>query len=174
MHRLFVAIRPPDAVRDVLLRTMGGISGARWQADDQLHLTLRFVGEVDRHAALDIAAALATVHHPAFDLTVTGTGSFDARGRPNAVWAGVAPHGPMTVLHNKVDQALVRVGVAPDTRAFHPHITLARLGRSAGPVAGFIAATRIEAGFTVDSFTLFESVLTRDGADYRAVEHYRL
>jgi len=51
MHRLFVAIRPPAAIRAILLGAMGGISGARWQSEDQLHLTLRFIGEVDRHRA---------------------------------------------------------------------------------------------------------------------------
>src|SRR3546814_10503522 len=61
MHRLFVAIRPPAAIRKALLSIMGGVEGARWQSDDQLHLTLRFIGEVDRHRADDIAAALATV-----------------------------------------------------------------------------------------------------------------
>lgn len=174
MHRLFVAIRPPDAVRDALLAAMGGISGARWQHDDQLHLTLRFIGEVDRHVAQDVAAALAGVRHPPFALALSGTGAFDSHGRPNAVWAGVAPAAAAATLHHKVDQALVRAGIARDTRAFHPHITLARLGRSAGPVLGFLAAAPPEAAFTVAGFTLFESVLTRDGADYRAVEDYRL
>src|SRR3546814_1235738 len=55
MHRLFVAIRPPSAIRKALLSIMGGVEGARWQSDDQLHLTLRFIGEVDRHRADDIA-----------------------------------------------------------------------------------------------------------------------
>ena len=57
MHRLFVALRPPVPVRDHLLDLMHGVEGARWQSDDQLHLTLRFIGEVDRHQASDIAAA---------------------------------------------------------------------------------------------------------------------
>jgi len=61
MHRLFVAIRPPDRIRDLLLGAMGGISGARWQQDEQLHLTLRFLGEVDRHQARDVHAALGRV-----------------------------------------------------------------------------------------------------------------
>ena len=58
MRRLFVAIRPPAPIRALLLDAMGGIGGARWQSDDQLHLTLRFIGEVDRHLAGDIHAAL--------------------------------------------------------------------------------------------------------------------
>ena len=118
MHRLFVAIRPPAAVRSVLLEAMGGISGARWQRDDQLHLTLRFIGEVDRHLAGDIHAALGAVHQPTFEIALNGIGHFERRGWPDAVWAGITPHDPLHALHKKVDAALSRVGVAPDQRAF--------------------------------------------------------
>lgn len=176
MLRLFVAIRPPVAIRARLLAAMGGISGARWQSEDQLHLTLRFIGEVDRHRAGDIHAALGGIHQPPFEIALRGIGHFDRRGWPDAVWAGVAPHEPLKALHNKVDAALTRVGVPPDQRAFLPHITLARLKRSSGPVGNLLE----EAGglgsplFTVDHFALFESVLTPDGAVYSILERYPL
>jgi len=173
MHRLFVAIEPPVAVRDRLLGSMGGVSGARWQRDDQLHLTLRFVGEVDRHRAQDIAAVLGSVAVTPFELALAGTGSFDRRGRVDSLWVGVTPFEAVHALHNKVNQALRRVGVAPDGRAFLPHITLARFGRSSGPVGGFAAATLGGTTFVVDGFALYESTLTSDGADYRIVERYR-
>jgi 2'-5' RNA ligase len=176
MHRLFVAIRPPEPIRNLLLRVMGGISGARWQSDDQLHLTLRFVGEVDRHVGDDLVAALGAIHHPPFEIAVNGLGTFERRGQAETVWAGVTPHEPLRVLHNKVDQAIARVGVAPDQRAYLPHITLARLKRSSGPVGALLE----EAGgfrsppFRVDDFALFESKLTPEGAVYSAIESYRL
>jgi 2'-5' RNA ligase len=176
MHRLFVAIRPPASIRQFLLAAMGGISGARWQSDDQLHLTLRFIGEADRHLAGDIHAALGGVHHPRFDLSLSGLGAFDGRGYPDAVWAGVSPHEQVKALHRKVDAALLRVGVPPDERAFLPHITIARLNRSAGPIgnlmeeAGGLASPR----FTVDGFVLFESDLTNEAAVYSAMERYKL
>jgi 2'-5' RNA ligase len=176
MHRLFVAIRPPAAIRAVLLGAMGGISGARWQSEDQLHLTLRFVGEVDRHLAGDIHAALGAVHHPGFEIGLNGIGAFDRRGWPDAVWAGVSPHEPLKALHKKVDAALTRVGVAPDQRAFLPHITLARLKRSSGTVGNLLqdAGGLTSPPFRVDHFGLFESMLTPDGAVYSLVERYRL
>ena len=65
MVRLFVALRPPPAIRDMLADAMDGVPQARWQDDEQLHLTLRFIGEVDRPVAEDIAAALGQVHAPA-------------------------------------------------------------------------------------------------------------
>jgi 2'-5' RNA ligase len=176
MHRLFVAIRPPLPIRDRLRGAMGGISGARWQSDDQLHLTLRFIGEVDRHRAGDVHAALGGIHHPPFEIALSGVGAFERRGAPGAVWAGVTPHEPLKALHNKVDAALARVGVAPDERAYLPHITLARLKRSSGPVGAFLeqAGDVASSPFMVDSFALFESDLTEEAAVYSIVERYRL
>jgi len=176
MHRLFVAIRPPGPIRGLLLGTMGGISGARWQNDDQIHLTLRFIGEVDRHQAGDIHAALGGIHHPRFEIALSGLGTFDRRGQPETVWAGVAPHDRLRTLHKKVDQAIARVGIAPEQRAYTPHITLARLKRSSGSVRNLLE----QSGglnsplFAVDGFALYESKLTPEGAVYSAVERYPL
>lgn len=176
MHRLFVAIRPPHGIRDLLLSVMGGISGARWQSDEQIHLTLRFIGEVDRHLAGDVHAALGGIHHPAFEIAVNGIGTFDRRGQPETVWAGVTPLEPLKALHKKVDQALARVGVEPDQRAYLPHITLARLKRSSGPVRNLIERSGGLAGppFLVDHFALFESQITPEGAVYTEIERYSL
>jgi 2'-5' RNA ligase len=176
MLRLFVAIRPPIAIRERLLAAMGGVAGARWQSDDQLHLTLRFIGEVDRHAARDVDAALAAVHHPRFEIAVAGIGAFDRRGEPVALWAAVAPIEPLKILHNKIDQAIVRAGLEPERRAFTPHITLARLPRGAGPVKGLLETSGGLASppFTVDAFSLFESRPTPEGAVYTRLERYSL
>jgi 2'-5' RNA ligase len=176
MHRLFVAIRPPDPVRDFLTGLMGGVAGARWLDDDQLHLTLRFIGEVDRHVADDVHAALGSIHQRPFELAIAGVGMFDRRGIPHALWAGVKPPEPVHALHGKVDQALVRTGLAPERRAYHPHITLARFGRGVVNLHDFLAANGGAAGepFTVSSFGLYESVLTPDGAVYSQVERYPL
>ena len=165
--RLFVAVRPPAAVRDALLDCMGGVAAARWQDDDQLHLTLRFIGEVDRHGADAIAAALGDIRHPAIAARLGPFGHFATRGRPSALWIGVEPVAALTTLHHKVDAALVRAGVEPDARAFVPHITLARLGRDAGPLGTFIARCPPAGAFAVSAVTLFESVLTRAAAVYR-------
>lgn len=176
MHRLFVAIRPPRAVRARLLGIMGGVRGARWQSDDQLHLTLRFIGEVDRHQAEDLVAALGAIHSPRFDIALSGVGSFDRRGQAEALWAGVVPHEPLKALHNKVDQAAARIGIEPDRRVYLPHITLARLNRSSGPIDRLleIAGHVSSPPFTVDSFGLYESQLGQEGSVYSVVERYRL
>lgn len=163
-------------MRAQLLAAMGGISGARWQSDDQLHLTLRFIGEVDPRRAEDVDAALRTVRHPTIEIRPNGVGSFEKRERPNAVWAGIAPQPPLAALHKKIDQALVRAGLEPEHRAYLPHITLARLGASAGPIGGFLEQASGLSGdpVLIESFALFESDLTAEAAVYSIIERYPL
>jgi 2'-5' RNA ligase len=176
MHRLFVGLRPPPAIRAQLLDAMGGVTGARWQDDLQLHLTLRFIGEVERPQAEDIAIALSNVRAQAIEIALAGVGQFDSRGRPNALWAGVRPHDALAGLHKKVDQALVRCGLVPERRAYLPHITLARMNAAAGPTDRFLES---HAGlssplFALDHFQLFESTLGSEGALYEVIERYPL
>lgn len=176
MHRLFVGVRPPLAIRARLLALMGGIPGARWQADDQLHVTLRFIGEIERPVAEDVAAALGTVRAAPVTVALSGVGQFDNRGRPHAVWAGVAPQAGLAALHKKVDQALVRCGLPPEGRAYLPHITVARMNAPGGAADRFLET---HAGLTSDPFVLdhlllFESSLGRDRASYEAVGRYPL
>ena len=120
MHRLFVALRPPPAIRAQLAALMGGVPGARWQDDEQLHLTLRFIGEVERPLAEDVVAALGQVHAPAIAVSLSGVGQFVKRGRADALWAGVAPHDALAALHRKIDAALVRIGLPPEFAGVAP------------------------------------------------------
>nr|WP_246623338.1 RNA 2',3'-cyclic phosphodiesterase [Sphingomonas colocasiae] len=173
---MFVAIRPPATIRALLLGSMGGVPGARWQDDDQLHLTLRFIGEVDRHVAADVAAALGSVRHPPFELSLSEIGTFDRKGRIDTLWAGVRPHDDVEALHRKVDQAVVRAGLPPEGRAFQPHITLARFTRGAGDLSGFVSAHGGTSSqpFAVAHFGLYESTLGSEGARYELIERYAL
>ena len=175
MHRLFVAIRPPRSILDQLLDMMEGIPNARWQSEDQLHLTVRFIGEVERPQAEDIAAALGSTHHPPFDICLSGVGNFERRGK-GALWAGLAPPEPLKTLHKKIDQACLRAGVAPDTRAYHEHITLARTGRQTGPLDPFLErwAGLASPAFPVEDIRLYESRLGSEGASYTLVARYPL
>ncbi len=178
MIRLFAALRPPPAIRAQLAATMAGVIGARWQDDEQLHLTLRFIGEVERPLAEDIAAALGTVHAAAPSVALDGVGRFERRGATTALWAGVTPHDALAALHRKVDQACVRAGLAPEGRAYLPHLTLARLARGAAgaDADAWIAAHAGLAStpFAMPHLLLYESILTRDGARYEPVMRWPL
>lgn len=175
-HRLFVALRPPTAVRAGLLGLMGGVAGARWQSDAQLHCTLRFVGEVDRHQAEDVAAVLGHVRHGAMSLSLAGSGTFERNGRIDTLWIGVQPRDQLKALHDRIDRALSQVGIAPDNRAFLPHVTLARFPRGAAPSPDVASrfAPPIAASFTVAGFELYESHLGSEGPSYETVARYAL
>ncbi|GGI69926.1 RNA 2',3'-cyclic phosphodiesterase [Polymorphobacter multimanifer] len=172
MHRLFVALELPPLVRDALLAVHGGVAGARWQRDDQLHLTLRFIGEVDRHQAQDVSAALGSVNIQRFALSLGLPGTFDRRGRIDTLWVGVTPQSEVGALAKRVDSGLLRIGLPPETRAFGPHMTVARFSRIAGPLAGFPAAPLSATPWDVTGFALWESRLGHDGADYAVIERY--
>ena len=176
MHRLFVAIRPPEAIRDLLIDAMDDSPDFRWQQDEQLHLTLRFIGEVDRPVAEDLAAALAHVQPGKFELRIAGVGRFEQRSS-GALWAGVEPTAPVAALAAKVERVCQAVGLDPERRAFHPHITLARWrGRRSYETVAYLqrhAGLGSEA-FTVDGFSLFESHLSRHGAHYDEVASFPL
>jgi 2'-5' RNA ligase len=179
MHRLFVALRPPRDVRAALLAVAGGVPGARWQEDEQLHVTTRFIGAVDARTAEDVAAALAGVAAPAPIVRIAGTGRFERKGRTDALWARPVPAEPLAALHAKVDRALARAGIAPEGRRYLPHVTLARFSRGAGDeaaVARWLAETAAlaTAPFPLTHLILFESHLGHAGARYEAIMRWPL
>lgn len=175
MHRLFVALRPPAEIREKLLDLMGGVAGARWQSDEQLHVTLRFIGEVDRRSAEDVALALSRVRASEVEMALSGAGSFDKRSVIHTIWAGVTPRDVHLSLHRKIDHHLVQVGLGAEARAYQPHITLAR-GRMGDDALGFVAALSglSSPAFRCTTFGLYESTLGRDGPSYTLIERYPL
>ena len=176
MHRLFVALRPPTAMRrDCLDAIAGGPPGWAWQREEQLHVTLRFVGEVERPVADDIAAALSSIRASEVELGLRGVGFFD-QGRQGVLFARAGPREPLEALHKKVDRALTTVGLQPERRAFLPHITLARAPAPAADPTGWLEAHAALSAppEPVGEFILYESHLGRDGPHYEAVAEYRL
>ena len=176
MNRLFLAIRPPENIRDLLVDAMDDSPALRWVGDEQLHLTLRFIGEVERPVANDIAANLDRLRSPAFELRLSGVGKFERRNG-GALWAGVAPKEPVAALAAKVERALQQAGLEPEKRSFTPHITLARWNRrNAEAVEAFLRRNGDlhSEQFAVDRFILFESKLSRHGAHYEEVAAFGL
>ena len=175
-HRLFVGIRPPAAIRDALIDLMEGVEAARWQDEDQLHLTLRYIGEVDTHLADELAERLRAAQGDRFALTIEGTGVFERKGRVHALWAGIAPDAGLARLRQRIERICEVCGIEPDHRKYHPHITLARINRAAGPLAPFLsrtAALRL-GSWVVEDYLLYESHLHPDGSLYEPVMRYPL
>ena len=176
MHRLFVALRLPADLRTACLAAMDdGPPGWAWQEEEQLHLTLRYIGEVDRPVAEDIATALGSLSAPAVNVALAGVGWFD-QGVRGALFARVAPREPLAMLHAKLDRLLMRIGLPAEGRAFLPHITLARRRPGAVDPSGWIErrAALASPGSAIDHVTLFESELGRAGPTYSAIARYPL
>ena len=179
MIRLFIALRPPPPIRMRLLAAMGDVGAARWQDDAQLHVTLRFIGAVERPVAEDVAAALASVRADAPIVALAGVGRFAHRGRTDTLWASLAPVDALRALHRKVDHACVRAGLEPERRAYVPHVTLARLPRAAGAEMEVERWLATQGGLASEPFALphlvlYESILGRDGAVYEPVMRWPL
>ncbi|HHX66174.1 MAG TPA: RNA 2',3'-cyclic phosphodiesterase [Chloroflexi bacterium] len=141
--RIFVAIELPSTVLDALeemqsrLRHGKGGRAGRWVARDNIHLTLKFLGDIPEEALNGIFAAVqqACAGHAPFEIHTTGPGCFPNTRRPRVIWAGVREGtGRLTALQRDIDRALARLGHAPDDRAFRPHLTLARIQRNAARI----------------------------------------
>ena len=174
--RLFTALAIPDGIASGLLLMQAGVPGARWSKREQLHLTLRFIGEVDGRDAAAIDDTLAAVAAPGFMLTLKGTGSFGGKN-PRDLWTGVEPNEALLHLNRKIESALQRIGLEPEARKFTPHVTLARLKAAPrGAVMDYLADHALYASppFAVTSFALYSSKLTSDGSIYRIEREYAL
>lgn len=177
MIRLFVGIELPSELRLRLSLLCGGVPGAKWVDPGNLHLTLRFVGEVDEGTASDIDEALAQIRAPRFSLALAGIGHFGNGDMPRSLWVGVEKNPALLHLHDKIETALMRLGLEPETRRYTPHVTLARLKRVAvPPLQEFLrnhALFRAEP-FAVERFSLIASYPTKSGSIYEDQADYEL
>lgn len=174
MMRLFVGIELPEEVRSTLTSLMGGVDGARWQTADQLHLTLRFIGNVPEDTARDIDLALGHIRVDPIDVRIKGVGVFGTDRKPRALWAGVAPEAPLGQLHQRIESALVRSGLPPEPRKFKAHVTLARFKNRPARLERFLSLNGgLESPpWVAQDFTLFRSYLASSGAIYEPLAQY--
>jgi 2'-5' RNA ligase len=171
MPRLFTGIEIPEAIRLRLSLIRAPLDGAKWIEPEDMHITLRFVGDIDGRTADDFADALAEVRARPFSLSVQGAGAFGGR-EPRVLWAGIAAEPELDALYRGHERAARAAGLEPDPRDFKPHVTLARLRRTRPQaVARFLeenGALRTEP-FTVTRFVLLSARPGSGGGPY-AVE----
>jgi 2'-5' RNA ligase len=165
--RLFVALELPLPTRERLAELDPEIRGVRWVATEQIHLTMSFMGDVPSEAEDRIRDALAKVRVGSFFLPLAGVGAFGGE-RPTVVWAGVGKgHPHLFALHKRIQDEVLRAGLEPDLRAFHPHVTLGRARNvSRNDLKAFLRKYE-QAEFDlvhVTGFALFSSVLAQEGA----------
>ncbi len=138
MPRLFTAIEIPDEIGEELHRLHLPLPGARWVKQESYHITLRFVGDINNAQAREFVANLAMIEPDGFELRLSGLGVFGGDD-PHAIWAAVEPQPKLEELARAHEKAARNAGLAPETRAFRPHVTLARLKNSnAAAVARFL------------------------------------
>jgi len=177
MPRLFVAVDLPAPVKERLTRLCTGLPGARWTPPEQMHLTLRFIGEVNSEQAGVVREALHEVRCEPFSLQLEGTGFFPPRGGPRVVWAGIRPSEPLVMLRNRVETVLTATGLKPEGLKFAPHVTLARLRNTpAKRVASYLAHNGLflSEKFPVNEFQLYSSTLNHRGAKHFIESGYSL
>lgn len=177
MIRLFVAIPLSEEIQDRVSRLCGGLANARWVDAENFHLSLRFIGEVDESRFDDIDLALSGVRAPSFHLKLSGVDSFGNTSGVRALWVGVEREPALFHLRDKVESALVRAGVPPETKKFKPHVTLSRSRQRIDQRLGeFIQRHSLfQAGpFPVPEFTLFSSFLSQGGPIYTPERVYPL
>lgn len=173
MIRLFVAIDIPDLIKPFVANLGGTIHGGRPVPEDQLHITLKFIGEVDTAALHDIRDALHSVRHDRFSIRLQGVGHFPPRGMPKVIWAGLEQSGGTVALRNKIEKSLFAIGIERERRKFSPHLTLCRLKNTPlKKVTRFLAehAPLETPEFEIADFTLYSSILTQKGAVHTVEE----
>ena len=176
MMRLFVGIEIPETVRLRLSMVRGPLAGARWIESADMHITLRFVGDIDNAVADELAHFLAGIELDPFEVRIADLGAFGGRD-PRVLWAGVEGGEPLETLHRACERACRSAGLEAEPRSWHPHVTLARLrGASADQVARFLGQSgRLETEpFTIERFVLYSAKPKVGGGPYVVEEAYWL
>jgi len=175
--RLFIAINLPTEVRHLAHAAAAPLREAaphvHWVAERNLHLTLKFLGEVADDVGATIVDALgaATARHRRPELELTGLGAFPNFRRPRVVWAGIVPDPRLELLQHDLEVACETLGFEVEGRPFRPHVTLGRVKVAAAPeevraLARAARSARLHAACTVESVDVMRSDPSRDGARY--------
>ena len=175
MLRLFVGIGFPPELKLRLSLLCSGVPGAKWVDPGNFHVTLRFIGEISEDLAADIDDALSRLRARRFTLQMAGTGVFG--DKPRSLWAGIERSPELVGLRDKIEQALIRVGLPPEPRKFSPHVTLARLrDPPLDKLRDFLTThARFRADpLAVEAFSLIASFQTKAGSVYEDQVDYRL
>jgi 2'-5' RNA ligase len=178
--RLFAALAVPDEIAKPLALRQTGLAGARWHTAGDLHITLKFFGEVTGTIAedldLELAKVAARTADKPLDLSLSGVGAFSEGERFKAVWAGLGANEALQVLAARCEAGARRAGLAPDKRKYTPHVTLAYLkGADPAAVTTWLAdhALLRSETFSPRQFGLYSSWRTPQGSRYTLERVYR-
>ena len=177
--RVFVALMLPEALWEAVGALQGALGCGRPVAEENLHLTLVFLGQQERPALEAVHEALAEVSFAPFTLELAGLETWGPAERPAALVLGVRPSPALAALRAKVAAAVRHAGIELDRSRFRPHVTIARFGRGAGEAQAVRLGHLLESRgdvvlppWRVGGFAMLRSHLTREGADYEVLAEY--
>jgi 2'-5' RNA ligase len=184
--RVFCAIDLSVGVRASLMRQIKRLresvphAQASWSREENIHLTLKFLGEIQTSRLSDLsnAAARAVAHSPPFQITLEETGVFPGHGTPRVLWIGIKDEsGKLAEFHSRLEEAYAREGFTREERPFHPHLTIARLRKPQGARA--LAAAHKEMSFepaalAVAELLVIRSELSAAGSRYTVISRHPL
>ena len=176
MPRLFAGLTLPEDIRYGLAALRMPLPGAKWIEASEMHITIRFAGDITNIQAQEFADALSQISLPAFNVSVGDLGAFGGND-PRVLWAGVDGGGEFERLFRACDRAARSAGLAPEPRSFKPHVTLARMKHSRPEtIARFLARRSTVAfpAFLADHFALFSSRPNVGGGPYVVEEEFPL
>ncbi len=176
MPRLFTALEIPTDIARQLAMLQNGLPGARWIEQENFHITLRFVGDIDRASAGELAQALEKVKTRAFTLQLSNLDVF-GNAKPHSLFAGVRRNEALSDLRAEHDGICRRLGLPGDARKFTPHVTIARLrGAKTPAIARYLSSFGGYASlpFPVERFVLLSSRESTGGGPYVVEETYKL
>ncbi len=184
--RLFCAVELPETVKALVgeyiksLRTQFPNVRASWERTEKLHLTLKFIGDVEenRLELLRRAATLAAARHAAFQISIAGTGLFPPKRAPRVLWLGICdPDEGLLRLQRDLEKECETEGFQREARTFRPHLTIARLRSPEGARA--LTDCHTQSSFETQRFTVSELVIIRSellpgGSRYTPFSHHAL
>lgn len=177
MPRLFIAIEPPQEIKQKLLLLPRAMSGARWQSAEKMHLSLNFLGEIDKSLIPELIEQLTEIKASPIECHIKGVDYFGSKRYPRVLYAKVVASPALLKLHKQLKKCLENMGLELERQKFIPHITLARLNQTPYPaIIPFLqdAALFETAVFSVDSFHLLSSKLMSTGSEYYIEESFSL
>ncbi len=172
--RILLAIELPDSIKDILAAQQKDLKQIRWVSRNNMHITLRFIGEVPQKQLPVIKSSLADFQGYGFNLRINRLGFFYRK--PQAVvWAGLEKSEGLNKLKEQSDTALSQAGLEFYDNRFSPHITLGRMKEAdVQELKTFVSNSAVTTEFWVESFALVSSILLPEGPKYTAEKRYRL
>lgn len=173
--RIFIAIPLPDDLKQSLAELQTSIDGIRWQQPTQMHLTLKFLGEISQQKLDALLKALDSIEQKKFKLMVEGWGTFPKEGVPKVIWAGISQEQELTKLQKKIEGKCLSLDFDALDQPFIPHVTMGRVRKNISrKKLGKILDASTWFEFFVNAFNVYQSELSPEGAVHTVIKKYPL